>query len=42
MIYQIMIIGEAVKRLSPEFRRQYPEIPWSAIAGMRLEVNSRL
>ena len=35
MIYQIMIIGEAVKRLSPEFRRQYPEIPWSAIAGMR-------
>jgi uncharacterized protein with HEPN domain len=35
IIYQIMIIGEAVKRLSGEFRAQYPEIPWSAIAGMR-------
>ena len=35
IIYQIMIIGEAVKRLSREFRRQYPEIPWSAIAAMR-------
>lgn len=35
IIYQVMIIGEAVKRLSGEFRTQYPEIPWSAIAGMR-------
>ena len=35
IIYQVMIIGEAVKRLSAEFRAQYPEIPWSAIAGMR-------
>ena len=26
IIYQIMIIGEAVKRLYPEFRRQYPTI----------------
>lgn len=28
-------MGEAVKRLSPEFRSQSPEIPWSAMAGMR-------
>lgn len=35
VLYQITIVGEAVKRLSPELRQQHPEIPWSAIAGMR-------
>ena len=30
-----MVIGEAVKRLSPEFRQAHMDIPWSAIAGMR-------
>ncbi len=35
VLYQIAILGEAVKRLSQEFRRQYPDIPWSSIAGMR-------
>lgn len=35
VLYQIAIVGEAVKRLSPEFRSQHPEIPWQAIAGMR-------
>ena len=35
VLYQIAILGEAVKRLSPEFRSQYPDIPWSAMAGMR-------
>jgi len=34
-MYQISILGEAVKRLSPEFRSQHPDIPWRAIAGMR-------
>jgi uncharacterized protein with HEPN domain len=33
--YQIAVLGEAVKRLSPEFRSQHPEIPWRKIAGMR-------
>lgn len=28
-------IGELVKRLSPEFRNTYTEIPWRNIAGMR-------
>ena len=27
IIYQLLIIGEAVKRLSPAFRQCYPEIP---------------
>jgi uncharacterized protein with HEPN domain len=35
VIRQIEIIGEAVKRLSPEFRSSCPEIPWQDIAGMR-------
>lgn len=35
ILYQIVIIGEAVKRLSVKFRNQHPEIPWREIAGMR-------
>lgn len=35
VLYQIAILGEAVKRLSQNFRNQYPQIPWTAIAGMR-------
>lgn len=35
VLYQIIVIGEAVKRLSREFCNQHPEIPWSLIAGMR-------
>ena len=29
------MIGEAVKRLSKEFRADHSEIPWALIAGMR-------
>ncbi len=35
ILYHFLILGEAVKRISPEFRSQHPEIPWSSIAGMR-------
>jgi uncharacterized protein with HEPN domain len=35
ILYQISIIGEATKRLSPTFRDAHPEIPWREIAGMR-------
>jgi uncharacterized protein with HEPN domain/predicted nucleotidyltransferase len=35
VLYQISILGEAVKRLSQTFRSQYPDIPWKKIAGMR-------
>lgn len=34
-LYQIAIIGEAVKRLSPQLRNQHTDIPWAAMAGMR-------
>lgn len=34
-IRQLEIIGEAVKRLSPEATQRRPDIPWRRIAGMR-------
>ena len=35
VIRQLEIIGEATKRLSPELRKTYPDIPWRRMAGMR-------
>lgn len=35
VIRNLEIIGEATKALSPEFRAQHPNIPWSSMAGMR-------
>ncbi len=29
------IIGEAVQKLSPEFKARYPTIPWNKIVAMR-------
>ncbi|MFZ1755620.1 MAG: DUF86 domain-containing protein [Caldilineaceae bacterium] len=35
VLYQLLVIGEAVKRLSSAFRSQHQHIPWTLIAGMR-------
>lgn len=35
VVYQLMVVGEATKRLSDEFRDQHPLIPWRRMAGMR-------
>jgi uncharacterized protein with HEPN domain len=35
VLYEIVIIGEGVKRLTPEFRARHPGVPWKQIAGMR-------
>ncbi|MDJ1180990.1 DUF86 domain-containing protein [Roseofilum sp. BLCC_M91] len=35
ILYALSIIGEATKKLSPEFRTQNSTIPWKQIAGMR-------
>ena len=42
VIRQLEIIGEAVKRLSPEVCEQHPQVPWSDIARMRDNIDSRL
>ena len=35
VLYQLTVIGEAVKRLSNEFRSRHSQIPWTLMAGMR-------
>lgn len=35
MLHELLVIGEAAKRLSPEFRREHPQVPWKSVAGMR-------
>lgn len=35
VVRQMEIIGEAVKRLSPQILQGYPDIPWKQVAGMR-------
>lgn len=35
VVHQLLIIGEATKRLSEEFRAAHRDIPWRYISGMR-------
>ncbi len=35
VLHQLLVLGEATKRLSDGFRAAHPEIPWRAISGMR-------
>lgn len=35
LLFQFVVIGEAVKHLAPETRESTPEIPWADIAGLR-------
>lgn len=35
VLHQLLLLGEAVKRLSQGFRSQHPEVPWKMIAGTR-------
>lgn len=38
LAHLIQIIGEAARRVSPEFREAHPQIPWRAIVGMRHKI----
>jgi uncharacterized protein with HEPN domain len=38
VLYQLVIMGEAVNRLSEQFKNQYPQIPFNEIRGMRNRV----
>jgi uncharacterized protein with HEPN domain len=35
VVRQLEVVGEAVKRISPEFRAAHPQLPWRGMAGMR-------
>jgi uncharacterized protein with HEPN domain len=35
LLFQFVVIGEAVKNLAPETRESEPQIPWLDVAGLR-------
>jgi uncharacterized protein with HEPN domain len=35
LLFQFVVIGEAVKHLTTETREAHPDIPWAAVAGLR-------
>ena len=35
VIHQLMVIGEAAKHISQQFKDDHPEVPWKDMAGMR-------
>ena len=35
LLFQFVVVGEAVKHLGPDIREAAPEIPWTDIAGLR-------
>ena len=35
VLHQLLVMGEAVKRLSMDYRGHHSEVPWNLIAGMR-------
>lgn len=36
--HEVQIIGEAVRHISSDFRRRYPDIAWRDIASMRSKI----
>jgi uncharacterized protein with HEPN domain len=35
IVFQLMIVGEAAARLTPELRAAHPEVPWRGVIDMR-------
>lgn len=35
ILHQLLVLGEATKRLSQDFKNTHPELPWRSMAGMR-------
>jgi len=35
LTHLVQVIGEAARKVSPEFQQAHPEIPWRQIIGMR-------
>ena len=35
IVHHLQILGEAAAKISVDFQKQYPDIPWAKIVGMR-------
>jgi uncharacterized protein with HEPN domain len=35
VVHQLLVIGEAAKRVSDAIRTAHPSVPWASMAGMR-------
>lgn len=35
VLFDLQVIGEAIKKLPGDFRQRHPQVAWRAIAGMR-------
>jgi uncharacterized protein with HEPN domain len=35
IMYNLIVIGEAANRISPQFQELHPEIPWASLIGTR-------
>ncbi|MEN6385295.1 MAG: DUF86 domain-containing protein [Phycisphaerales bacterium] len=35
VVHNLQILGEAACKLTSEYRKQYPDIPWNKVMGMR-------
>ncbi len=35
VLYELVVMGEAARRLSPEIRAVHPEVPWRDMIGLR-------
>jgi len=35
VLHQLLLVGEAVKRLSADFKSRHPGVPWKMLSGMR-------
>lgn len=35
IVRSLEVIGEAAKRVPPDYRAQHPDVPWRSMAGMR-------
>ena len=35
VLYEIVVLGEAARRLSPDLRERHPDVPWRDIIGLR-------
>lgn len=38
LTHLLQVIGEAARKVSPQFRERHPNVPWAAIVGLRHRV----